>query len=770
MSKPVANAFEIMISHLKVTGVDLYLRPEYLKAGMLVSLLSVWELVAVFSYLNRYTKRRYFTIWTAAWLFYALWLTLNLAFNVDNEGPALTMIKLWCVSFAGVFLLWGSIRFLGQRARERQLGLFMIFLLVWSWICTYQLEDVNPLVIQLPVYGFIGLASMLTAYGFLLYRRKREFIAAGLLALGFLLWGAYLASYPFVKWAEIQQGHLMSGNLGLYTSTGFFISTVLQLFIAVSMIILVLEQVRFVNQRRSLLALRSEQQAKNAFRNRMLSTEERFRSLFEQAGEPIVITAADDMRILELNQAAEHLLGVAHAEAPRQSLTAFCQINVEPMPKSGPEWFELIRHRTLNLVRKNGSVVPTEASGAPVEFDGHAAYQFFFREVTERSRLEQQLRQAEKLSALGQMISGIAHELNNPLAVIKGYLELVLAHHELSAKTRADLEKVAQESSRASKLVRNFLSFAREQPGHREMIDLNEYIQRVVELRKFDFMAAKVDSSLELDAELPKTYADPDQIQQVLIILVSNSLQAMAETHRPGTLKITSRHVEERLQLLVEDDGPGVPKHLQAKIFEPFFTTKGVGKGTGLGLSLAHSILSEHQGRISYQESSLGGACFLMDFPVVTVKTVEPEQESDTIIIAAKKPLEPTTQAAADILVLDDEKALAEMLGEMLSLLGHRPTLCNAAADALKLLESQSFNLILSDIRMPQIDGQQFYRLATERDPELAKRFIFLTGDVVNEETQSFLKSVGNPYIPKPFHLAAVEETVDEMLARQTAP
>ncbi|MBU6399559.1 MAG: response regulator [Verrucomicrobia bacterium] len=775
MNHLFASTLDAFLNGLKPAGFSLEFDPQYLRAGMLVSLLSVWVLVGVFYYLNRYTKRRYFTIWTAAWLFYAVWLTLNLAFSVTDDGPGLQMIKLWCMSFSAVFLLWGSIRFLGQRAHEQQLGLFMIFLLVWSWIGTHQLGDyleanfaetVSPLLINLPIFGFIGLASMLTAYGFLRYRRRRQFIAAGLLAVGFLFWGGYLIAYPFLLRAEEQARATMGGSsTGLYTSAGFFLSSVLQLFIAVSMIILVLEQVRFLHQRRSLLELKNEQKQKTALQSKVISTEERFRNLFERAGEAIVITASADLRMLELNQAAEHLLGITRSESVnRQSLTAFCQLNVDPLPKDGPGWFELIRHRTLNLVRKNGSVVPTEASGSPVEFDGQPAYQFFFREVTERSRLEQQLRQAEKLSALGQMISGVAHELNNPLAVIKGYLELILAHHDLPAKTRADLEKVAQESSRAGKLVRNFLSFAREQPAHRELINFNEYIQRVIDLRKFDFMAAKVEPATELDPDLPKTVADPDQIQQVLIILVSNALQAMAEAHRPGRLKITTQRRDQNLRILVEDDGPGVPKHIQNKIFEPFFTTKEVGKGTGLGLSLAHSILTEHQGRITYQESTLGGAAFVLELPIVNPQPQETAFVTDTIILEAKKPVEPVPQVVAKVLVLDDEKALAEMLGEMLSLLGHTPTLCNAASDALERLDREDFDLILSDIRMPRIDGPQFYKLATGKKPDWAARFIFLTGDVVNEETQDFLKTVGNPYIPKPFHLSAVEEAVANVL------
>src|SRR5207244_10034446 len=190
----------------------------------------------------------------------------------------------------------------------------------------------------------------------------------------------------------------------------------------------------------------------------------------------------------------------------------------QPLPQTGPEWFAVIcRHRNLNLVRRDGGITPTEADGAPISFEGRPAYQFFLRELTERARLEQQLRQAEKLSALGQMISGVAHELNNPLAEIKGYMELILRRDELSKQTRADLEKVAHESNRAAKLVSNFLSFAREQTVQRKMINLNDLIRDVLEMRKFDLRVAGTEVALELDPNLPATSADPDQLQQVLV-------------------------------------------------------------------------------------------------------------------------------------------------------------------------------------------------------------------------------------------------------------
>ena len=418
-------------------------------------------------------------------------------------------------------------------------------------------------------------------------------------------------------------------------------------------------------------------------------------------------------------------------------------------------------------MRKNGEVKPFEVDAAPLDFDGQPAYQFLLRELTERARLEQQLRQAEKLAALGRMISGIAHELNNPLAVIKGYLELILDHHQLTPQTRADLGKVVRESNRAAKLVMNFLSLAREQPARRDLVNLNELIQRVVELRKMELLVAKTELLLELDPHLPPTAANADQIQQLLINLMNNALQAMVESHQPGCLKIRTQRNGELIQILVEDNGPGVPPELETKIFEPFFTTKEVGTGTGLGLSIAHGIMTDHNGRIFYQASSLGGAAFVLEFPVVT-EAIAGTRTPDTTFFPANVGAPPAR--AGDILVLDDEPSIAEMLGEILTLLGHNPTLSHVPAHALELLGKRDFDLIISDFRMPGLNGQQFYDLATKKKPNLARRIIFLTGDVVNEETQAFLRSTGNPHLTKPFKLAKIRKIVTDVLQENSSP
>jgi len=730
-----------------IIALDLNFPREYLKAALVTSFFSVCVLVGIFFYLNRYTKRRYFSFWTLAWLFHAFWLALCIAPQSTQDYPQLTMLKQWCVGASAVFLLSGSAWFLNQRIKPSQLALFLTFLFLWSCLSVYEFDSL--LQMQLPVFALVGLASWATAWCFSRFRKVQLFLGAGLVAWGFGLWGCYITAYPF-----FQQSDQM-------ISSGCFISAVLQLFIAVSMIILVLEEVRHTNQL-AFQKIRSFKSKTDFLNRKVLSTEERYRSLFDQASEGIVIADADELRVLELNQTAKRLLGVGSSDSAA-CLWSFCQLRPEPKPapQTGPEWFAAIcRHRQLNLVRRDGTLTSVEADGAPISFDGKAAYQFFLRELTERAQLEQQLRQAEKLSALGQMISGVAHELNNPLAVIKGYLELILRRDPLSESTRADLEKVALESNRAAKLVGNFLSFAREQPVHRETVDLNEVVRRAAELRKLDLPKAGAEVKLDLDPHLPLTQADSDQIQQVLTNLLSNSLQALAETPQPGRLQITTRKAENLIRVLVEDNGPGVPPDVLPYIFEPFFTTKEVGHGTGLGLSIAHSIMTDHHGRIACQPSAIGGAGFLLELPIVSAGAEAPSSPAAPTPAQAERP----HTLPAHILVLDDEPMIAELLGEMLGLIGYSTTLCHSASDALQLLAQRDFDLIISDFRMPKMNGEEFYRQAIQMKPELGRRILFLTGDVVSEETQAFLQSTGNPHLSKPFQLARVEKVVAQVL------
>jgi CheY-like chemotaxis protein len=215
---------------MKFNHLDLVFPQEYLKATLMISLLTVWVLVGLFHYLNRYTKRDYFAIWTAGWLFYALWLTASLNLGNAPLGSGIFLAKQCCVSLSAAFMLWGSLRFLGLPVRQTLFGMFMLFLLVWTVVSPQVIT--NVLQIQMPVFILLGGSSLFAGVCFFRLRKKKAFVGAGMLSLGFLLWGVYLGTYP------------LSQQYGNLYSAGFFVSAVLQLFIAVSMIVLVLEEVR----------------------------------------------------------------------------------------------------------------------------------------------------------------------------------------------------------------------------------------------------------------------------------------------------------------------------------------------------------------------------------------------------------------------------------------------------------------------------------------------------------------------------------------------
>ena len=298
------------------------------------------------------------------------------------------------------------------------------------------------------------------------------------------------------------------------------------------------------------------------------------------------------------------------------------------------------------------------------------------------------------------------------------------------------------------------------------MIDVNTLIQRVADLRRSDLAAAGVELFMDLAAGLPATSADPDQVQQLIVNLLNNAVQAMTASPAPRTLRITTRMQTPAVLLIsVEDSGPGVPPELQSRIFEPFFTTKPDGAGTGLGLSIAHGIMAEHHGRILCDRSTLGGAAFHLEFPVVSVAAAAAPVPENTPLPVP--PAAPAAPASARVLVLDDEQSIAELLAEMLDALGHQPTVCLTPRAALEMLQTRPFDLVLSDFRMPGMNGEEFYLALSKITPALAQRVIFLTGDVVNEETQLFLASTGNPHLEKPFQLTRLEAVIAEVLSAQ---
>jgi signal transduction histidine kinase/DNA-binding response OmpR family regulator len=382
--------------------------------------------------------------------------------------------------------------------------------------------------------------------------------------------------------------------------------------------------------------------------------------------------------------------------------------------------------------------------------------------VIERERAAEQLqhqqealRQREKLAAMGSLLASVAHELNNPLAVI--LLQADLLREETAGSAMAEhIEEMTQAATRCERLVRNFLTLSRQHPPERVAVDLNALMINTLELLEPAFRVDAVTVDLCLDADLPSIPADADQIRQVLVNLITNAYQALREVEAPRQVTLTTccDAARTRVTLEVVDTGPGIPPALRTRIFEPFFTTKPPGVGTGLGLSLCQGIIEGHGGTIRVTSQPGQGTVFQVELPVGEVPmTPSPAPEEEIY-----QPVRGQT-----ILIVDDEPSVIRGLTRLLRRDGHTVDTASNGRMALARLQERAYDLILSDLRMPELDGSGLYQ-ALEQYPELRQRFVFLTGDTVSRETMAFFEQTGVRWLTKPFRAAEVRRTIQQVL------
>ena len=419
----------------------------------------------------------------------------------------------------------------------------------------------------------------------------------------------------------------------------------------------------------------------------------------------------------------------------------------------------------FHLVRGQGEQMLCEGSATLVDYHQRPVMQMNAREITGRKKMEQQLRQAEKLSALGQLVAGVAHELNNPLAVVMGYAQILSKHKSLDGKVGKDLLKILHESERAAKIVRNLLTFARPREPHMAVVDVNRLVAETLETREIQVHSANVQVLRRLAPDLPATKADADQIEQVLANLMTNAIQALDKHLGKRTIEVTTEKRGDKIRIVVADSGPGIPLQILDRIFDPFFTTKGPGKGTGLGLSICYSIMEEHKGKI-WVESEVGkGARFIAELPVVVCEDARPEgdgpgNDRDLDLEAPQR----------RILIVDDEPGIVDILQEVLGNSGYRIETANNGAKALNRIASQEYDLIISDLCMPEMSGERLHAAIRENYPHLLHRIIFLTGDTVSPGSRSFLEQSGAQWLSKPFNITELERVVRSYLHPMSAP
>ena len=420
---------------------------------------------------------------------------------------------------------------------------------------------------------------------------------------------------------------------------------------------------------------------------------------------------------------------------------------------------------TLMRQRQDGTTFISSASVLALADRSGALAHFVGveRDITQESQLREQLIHSERLAAVGQLVSGVAHELNNPLQAVIGFTELLM-EGERRKESRDDLERVRNEAHRAAKIVRNLLAFVRRSSAERAPAYVNDLVRATVALRRYEFSMTGLSLEEDYAEDLPPVIVSREEIQQVLLNLVLNAEQAMKSAGRPARLRLRTSLSGDMVAIDVADNGPGVPSTIARRIFEPFYSTKGVGEGTGLGLSIALGIVEAHGGTLTLvPDGGLdGGAGFRLCLPAAVVSDNTALQMSTGPTAAAW-----TAIPGRRALVADDEEALRKLLHRLLTRRGFAVDVAEDGAQAANLIEVNRYDVILCDVQMPRMTGTQLFESLRRRQPHLAAAFVLISGDSLNGRLQAFVEAAQIPLLSKPFGARNLDLVLEQVLANR---
>ena len=700
---------------------------EWTNAVLILALMSICMVLALFAYLNHRTKRPYFSLWIVSWMSYAGYLAAAIGLQESPEFPFLVMMRRSCIGLSALYMFWGSFYLAGRPRSLRELKFATGMLIVWSAVAAFEVRD--RFWITMPVFALLAAAGIYTGIAYLL--RRKTYHGATILGVGFLLWGAHLVAFPYMEDSQA------------LTTLGYFLTAVLTIMIVIGMIV----------EREVTIA------------------EQCYRVLFDSATDAIFVIDLVQYRILEANVSALRLTKRSVLDLVGRPFIELCpslqSVETSAAQLDGIKLFNTVFRpfNEVTIVKGDGTTVNCEGDATLVHWRQRMALQVNLTDVSERRKVGEQLRRAEKLSALGQLIAGVAHELNNPLAVVIGYSEILAGKSDLDKETIDDIHRIHHESQRASRIVRDLLSFARPSEPQKKAVNINRLVASVLETQEARLEAAGIQLDQHLIDVLSTTKADPGQIEQILVNLIGNAIHVLSERPKPRVLTIRTEEEGNYIRMIVADNGPGIPSDIIGRIFDPFFTTKPLGKGTGLGLTISNTIIQEHRGKILVENQPTGGAKFTVELPVVQCA------ETPT---ADRPPRETKPQGALaatrSVLVVDDEPSVLALLKQIMTRGGYEVITATNGQEALERIAGRSYDLILSDMRMPGMDGRKLFETVKKQNPALAHRIVFVTGDTVSADTQAFFKDTGNHWLSKPFNIAQVTDIANDVLEKETVP
>lgn len=504
---------------------------------------------------------------------------------------------------------------------------------------------------------------------------------------------------------------------------------------------------------------------------RLAKSEAKLRSFIDESHDAI-ISMSHEGRVLEWNPAAERAFGWSRAEVLGRPLAdLIIPEQVRPAHNKGLALFletgqgpVLNKSIELEGLHRSGCIVPVEITISAVKNQASWVFNAIARDISDRRSVEARekemiarMMQMEKMTTLGTLVAGIAHELNNPLTGIMGYAEL-LRNATNAKELDRDLAALSGEAERCSRIVKNLLTFARQAPPHREPCQINKIIRELMAVIDYQFRTSDIDTELQLDPDLPILNLDAPLLRQVLLNIAKNAFDAMKEIPGPHLMIVRTSRGRDTVSISIQDSGAGIKRQHIDKIFDPFFTTKEVGKGTGLGLSLCHGIIADHGGTIQVGSVEGGGATITIALPIANglLTTAEPEP--------AKSAAAPGSPAHPRILLIDDEPSVIKTTGRWLVSEAYEVRTAMSADEALGILKTESFDVIVCDLKMPRTSGDVVLRAVIAEKPEMRERFIISTGDVISMDARALAKETGARLLEKPYKLGELKSLIDEIV------
>ncbi|MBI4591185.1 MAG: GAF domain-containing protein [Candidatus Rokubacteria bacterium] len=400
------------------------------------------------------------------------------------------------------------------------------------------------------------------------------------------------------------------------------------------------------------------------------------------------------------------------------------------------------------------ALLESAADQIGLALDNARLYSELRRQFDELRSTQAQLIHAEKLSAIGELAAGVAHEINNPLTSILGEVQLLLLSH-LGAEMKGRLQVISDETVRAARIVQNLLVFAGRYPPQRSPCVVADQLQRVLDLKGYHLQADNIQVETQL-VPAPPVWADENQLLQVFLNLVQNAHQAIKMAHERGTILVRVRPLAAGVRAEIVDDGPGISPEDLPRIFDPFFTTKPPGVGTGLGLSVSYGIVAEHGGRLWAENRPEGGAKFIVELPVGA-----PNADLGRSPSLPSRPMR--------ILVVEDEAGVAGVLSGLLLRLGHSAEVAGGGREALERVETSPYDLLIVDLKMPGMGGRRFWEILRDRGSPLARRLAFMSGNARSPDMVELVREAAALTLPKPFTFADVSALLREAATRSAS-